>query len=133
MPDRPLNATAASLLGFLHDGPMTGWDLVTVAEQRIGSFWSLTQSQVYRELSRHGRRRTGAAGERGRRDRQPYEDHRGRPGRLRGVGRAPPGRGDHPVPPAAHHALRPAPAGGPSWRRSWRITGPRTPNGSPAT
>jgi hypothetical protein len=27
MRDRPLNATAASLLGFLHDEPKTGWDL----------------------------------------------------------------------------------------------------------
>ncbi|MDZ5442059.1 PadR family transcriptional regulator [Micromonospora sp. 4G57] len=73
MPDRPLNATAASLLGFLHDGPMTGWDLVTVAEQRIGAFWSLTQSQVYRELSAMAAAGLVRAGERGRRDRQPYE------------------------------------------------------------
>jgi DNA-binding PadR family transcriptional regulator len=50
-PRRPLNATAASLLGFLHDGPMTGWDLVVTAQDRIGAFWTLTQSQVYRELA----------------------------------------------------------------------------------
>jgi DNA-binding PadR family transcriptional regulator len=73
MPARPLNATAASLLGFLHDGPMTGWDLVTVAEQRIGAFWSLTQSQVYRELTAMAAAGLVRAGERGRRDRQPYE------------------------------------------------------------
>ncbi|MFE9688756.1 helix-turn-helix transcriptional regulator [Micromonospora sp. NPDC005806] len=73
MPDRPLNATAASLLGFLHDGPMTGWDLVTVAQQRIGAFWSLTQSQVYRELTAMAAAGLVRAGERGRRDRQPYE------------------------------------------------------------
>jgi len=30
---------------------MTGWDLVAVAQQRIGNFWTLTQSQVYRELT----------------------------------------------------------------------------------
>lgn len=48
---RPLNATAASLLGFLHSGPMTGWDLHATAEARIGGFWTVTRSQVYRELS----------------------------------------------------------------------------------
>ncbi|HYN93243.1 MAG TPA: PadR family transcriptional regulator [Pilimelia sp.] len=72
MADPPLNATAASLLGFLHDGPMTGWDLVATAQRQIGDFWSLTQSQVYRELSAMARSGLVAAGERGRRDRQPY-------------------------------------------------------------
>ena len=51
MTEFKLNATAASLLGFLHDGPMTGWDLVVTAQERIGDFWSLSQSQVYRELT----------------------------------------------------------------------------------
>ncbi|MFU8870573.1 PadR family transcriptional regulator [Micromonospora sp. SL4-19] len=73
MPDRPLNATAASLLGFLHDGPMTGWDLVEYAQQRIGAFWSLTQSQVYRELTAMAAAGLVRAGERGPRDRKPYE------------------------------------------------------------
>ena len=41
-----VNPTAASLLGFLHDGPMSGWDLVNRAQERIGEFWSLTRSQV---------------------------------------------------------------------------------------
>ncbi|HEY2947420.1 MAG TPA: PadR family transcriptional regulator [Micromonosporaceae bacterium] len=68
----PLNATAASLLGFLHDGPLTGWDLVAVAERRIGDFWSLTQSQVYRELAAMADAGLVEAGERGRRDRRPY-------------------------------------------------------------
>jgi DNA-binding PadR family transcriptional regulator len=72
MPARPLNATAASLLGFLHDRPMTGWDLVAVAQERIGDFWSLTQSQVYRELTAMAQDGLVVAGERGRRDRQPY-------------------------------------------------------------
>jgi DNA-binding PadR family transcriptional regulator len=67
-----LNATAASLLGFLHDGPMTGWDLVVTAERRIGDFWSLTQSQVYRELAAMAAAGLVKAGERGPRDRQPY-------------------------------------------------------------
>ena len=68
----PLNATAASLLGFLHQGPMTGWDLVSTAEQVIGDFWSLTRSQVYRELAAMADAGLIEAGERGRRDRQPY-------------------------------------------------------------
>ena len=51
VPTRPLNATAASLLGFLHEGPMTGWDLVERAQERIGDFWTVTRSQVYRELA----------------------------------------------------------------------------------
>ncbi len=72
MPDRPLNATAASLLGFLHDGPLTGWDLVATAQARIGDFWSLTPSQVYRELAAMAEAGYVRAGERGRRDRRPY-------------------------------------------------------------
>ncbi|MPZ64873.1 MAG: PadR family transcriptional regulator [Pseudonocardiaceae bacterium] len=67
-----LNATAASLLGFLHEGPMTGWDLVTVAQQRIGNFWTLTQSQVYRELAAMAKAGLVEAGPPGRRDRKPY-------------------------------------------------------------
>jgi DNA-binding PadR family transcriptional regulator len=67
-----LNATAASLLGFLHDGPRTGWDLVVTAQQVIGEFWSLTQSQVYRELSTMAYAGLVTAGEPGRRDRKPY-------------------------------------------------------------
>jgi DNA-binding PadR family transcriptional regulator len=69
---RPLNATAASLLGFLHEGPLTGWDLVAVAQQRIGDFWSLTQSQVYRELGTMAEQGLVEAGERGSRDKRPY-------------------------------------------------------------
>jgi DNA-binding PadR family transcriptional regulator len=46
----PVNATAAALLGLLHEGPMTGGQLVAAAAQRFGSFFSVTRSQVYREL-----------------------------------------------------------------------------------
>jgi DNA-binding PadR family transcriptional regulator len=67
-----LNATAASLLGFLHERPMTGWDLVSTAERVIGDFWSLTRSQVYRELSAMAAAGLVEAGERGRRDSRPY-------------------------------------------------------------
>ncbi|WP_407445679.1 PadR family transcriptional regulator [Rhodococcus sp. (in: high G+C Gram-positive bacteria)] len=72
MARRPLNATAASLLGFLHEGPKTGWDLVTTAQERIGKFWSLTTSQVYRELAAMERDGLIEAGETGPRARKPY-------------------------------------------------------------
>jgi DNA-binding PadR family transcriptional regulator len=45
-----LNSTAAALLGLLHDGPMTGGQLVAVAGERFGGFFGVTRSQVYREL-----------------------------------------------------------------------------------
>jgi len=67
-----INATAASLLGFLHDGPLTGWDLVARAEQTIGPFWSLTKSQVYRELADMAEHGLVTPGETGRRDARPY-------------------------------------------------------------
>lgn len=67
-----LNATAASLLGFLHSGPKTGWDLVATAQRSIGPFWSITQSQVYRELTAMAAAGLVEAGERGARDRRPY-------------------------------------------------------------
>jgi DNA-binding PadR family transcriptional regulator len=46
----PVNATAAALLGLLHGGPMTGGQLVAAAAEQFGSFFSVTRSQVYREL-----------------------------------------------------------------------------------
>jgi DNA-binding PadR family transcriptional regulator len=45
-----LNATSAALLGLLHDGPATGGELVSAAGERFGAFFSVTRSQVYREL-----------------------------------------------------------------------------------
>ena len=66
------NATAAALLGLLLDGPMTGWDLMAAAQERIGQFWTLTQSQVYRELAAMAERGLLAAGPTGPRERKPY-------------------------------------------------------------
>jgi DNA-binding PadR family transcriptional regulator len=66
------NATAASLLGFLHEGPRSGWELVRAIEGSVGYFWSVTRSQVYRELkvlSAHGLIAEGAVGAR---ERLPY-------------------------------------------------------------
>jgi DNA-binding PadR family transcriptional regulator len=67
-----LNSTAAALLGLLHDGPKTGGELVAAADHRFGAFWSLTRSQVYRELptlAAAGLVRPGKAGPRAS---QPY-------------------------------------------------------------
>lgn len=72
MVDRRLNATAASLLGFLHDGPLSGYELAATAERAIGEFWSLTQSQVYRELAWMAEAGLVAPGEREARDRRRY-------------------------------------------------------------
>ncbi|HEY6424794.1 MAG TPA: PadR family transcriptional regulator [Pseudonocardiaceae bacterium] len=47
---RDLNSTSAALLGLLHEGPRTGGQLVAAASERFGSFFSVTRSQVYREL-----------------------------------------------------------------------------------
>ena len=69
---RAVNATAASLLGFLHNGPMSGYDLAAMAQRVIGDFWSITQSQVYRELAWMAEAGLVHAGERGTRDRRPY-------------------------------------------------------------
>ena len=42
-------------------------------QTRIGDFWTLTLSQVYRELAAMAERGLVEAGQRGRRDRRPYE------------------------------------------------------------
>jgi DNA-binding PadR family transcriptional regulator len=80
MPARPLNATAAALLGFLHLGPSSGWDLLATARTAIGPFWNLTSSQVYRELAALDRAGLIRAGKSGKRERRPY--------RLTATGRA---------------------------------------------
>lgn len=68
-----MNATAASLLGFLHERPMSGWDLVATAQVLIGDFWTVTRSQVYRELAAMETAGLVVAGPVGPRDRRPYE------------------------------------------------------------
>jgi len=67
-----VNSTAASLLGFLHRQPMTGWELVQTARRTIGDFWSLTPSQVYRELNGMAAAGLVEAGQRGSRERRPF-------------------------------------------------------------
>lgn len=67
-----VNATAAALLGFLHRAPMTGWQVVQVAERELCDFWNLNRSQVYRELAKLAGSGLVDAGERGVRDQVPY-------------------------------------------------------------
>ena len=67
-----LNATQGSLLGFLHDGPRTGWDLLQAVKAGLDRFWNITSSHVYRELRTLEDRGLVRADAPGRRDRRPY-------------------------------------------------------------
>ena len=67
-----LNPTAASLLGYLDWGPMTGWDLDRFVQISIGNFWNVTRSQIYRELRTLSEKGYVKAGTAGPRDRIPY-------------------------------------------------------------
>ena len=51
---------------------MTGWTLFERARERIGDFWSVTRSQVYRELAAMASGGLIEAGAREARDRRPY-------------------------------------------------------------
>lgn len=72
MPESGVNATAAALLGLLHDGPMTGGQLMAAAERRLGAYWSMTRSQVYRELPALAEAGYVKLGKPGPRSSQPY-------------------------------------------------------------
>src|SRR5215207_971814 len=72
MADKGLNATAAALLGLLHEGAMTGGQLMAAAESRLGPFWTTTRSQVYRELPALAERGYVRTGKPGPRSSQPY-------------------------------------------------------------
>lgn len=67
-----INATAASLLGFLSAGGMTGWDLDRTVRATIGNFWNVTRSQVYRELRTLAGLGLVEEGDSGPRERRPY-------------------------------------------------------------
>jgi DNA-binding PadR family transcriptional regulator len=69
----PLNATQGALLGFLHEGQKTGWDLIQEAAAGLARFWNVTPSHVYRELKALEDRGLVRARERGTRDRRPYD------------------------------------------------------------
>src|ERR1700736_4910740 len=67
-----LNATQGSLLGFLHDGPKTGWDLLREVEGGLDRFWNITSSHVYRELRTLQEVGLVVAGDAGARERRPF-------------------------------------------------------------
>ena len=67
-----VNATAAALLGLLHDSQMTGGQLMAAAERRLGPYWSMTRSQVYRELPALAEMGFVKMGKPGPRASQPY-------------------------------------------------------------
>lgn len=67
-----VNSTAAALLGFLHRRPMTGWQVVQVAELELCDFWNLNRSQVYRELAKLADTGLIEAGDKGIREQVPY-------------------------------------------------------------
>ena len=67
------NSTACSLLGFLQNGPLSGWDLARIVEETLGNFWHVTRSQIYRELKTLEANGLVVGGERGARDKRAYE------------------------------------------------------------
>lgn len=68
-----VNATAAALLGLLRrGGPATGYALAQRAQEELGDYWTVTRSQVYRELSAMAGAGLVEAGEAGARDARPY-------------------------------------------------------------
>ena len=72
MAESGINPTAAALLGLLHEGPMTGGQLMVAAERRLGPYWSMTRSQVYRELPALAEQGYVRLGKPGPRASQPY-------------------------------------------------------------
>jgi DNA-binding PadR family transcriptional regulator len=66
-----LNATQGSLLGFLYDGPATGWELLQKVEGGLSRFWNVTPSHVYRELRTLEERKLVKSGSPGVRERRP--------------------------------------------------------------
>jgi DNA-binding PadR family transcriptional regulator len=67
-----LNATQGSLLGFLHEGPKTGWELLQAVEGGLSRFWNVTSSHVYRELRTLEDRGLATAGAPGTRAKVPF-------------------------------------------------------------
>ena len=50
-----LRTTSYAILGLLTFGPMSGYDVLKLAERSIGHFWSPAKSHVYTELRRLAR------------------------------------------------------------------------------
>lgn len=71
MKGRPLNSTSALLLGLLSAGPRTGYQLAKDAEG-VAPFWTVTRSQIYRELASMAEAALVRKEPSGPRDAQPY-------------------------------------------------------------
>jgi DNA-binding PadR family transcriptional regulator len=67
-----LNATAAALIGLLRRGPATGYALAQRAQDELGDYWTVTRSQVYRELSAMAVAGLVEPGPTGAREARPY-------------------------------------------------------------
>lgn len=67
-----LNATQGSLLGFLLDGPKTGWELRREVQASLARFWNVTTSHLYRELHALEQQQMVTAGPKGVRDQRPF-------------------------------------------------------------
>src|SRR6266496_1769078 len=67
-----INATSASLLGYLYWRAMSGGEIVAAVEASVGHFWNVTRSQIYRELQTLARQGLVEVGELGPRRRCPY-------------------------------------------------------------
>lgn len=84
------NDTASTLLGFLHDRPMAGWDLSEAVQATIGFFWNVTRSQIYRELRSLEEQGLVVGGERGAREKRLYTlTDAGREAFVEWIGREP--------------------------------------------
>jgi DNA-binding PadR family transcriptional regulator len=68
-----LNATAASILGFLRLAPMTGLELMSTIDNVIGDFWHVTKSQIDRELKLLAENDLVETLATGARDKRPYQ------------------------------------------------------------
>ena len=75
-----VNATSAALLGLLRDGPESGYALAQQAQAQLGNYWTVTRSQVYRELAALAERGLVTVAEAGARSRREHA--------LTGAGRA---------------------------------------------
>ena len=73
MAEYELNATAASVLGFLDKQSMSGSELAAQIEDVIGDFWNVTRSQVYRELKLLADAGFVTTLRAGKREKQPYK------------------------------------------------------------
>ena len=67
-----VNARGAALLGLLRDGPASGYALFRRASEELGDFWTVTRSQVYRELTAMAAAGLVRAEQTAARDARPY-------------------------------------------------------------